>query len=128
MLLYQLIPIFKVLHSLSAHLVLLTTNYFPPSLTDPILQFHTLPLFDCQTRTTLLPSQQGIQPLKPLQSCFSFLPPNLPTVWKGRATVGCRCTLSLLFTTGHPQCPNTAPDAPLVRTARFSHVHSKFQK
>lgn len=128
MLSYQLIPTFKVLHSLSAHLLLITTKCFLPSLPDPILQSHTLPFFDCKTRTTLLPSQQGIQPLEPLQSCFSFPPPSFPTVWKGRAPVGCCCTSSLWFTTGHPLCPNTAPDAPLVRTAHSSEAHSKFQK
>lgn len=128
MLSYQLIPIFKVLHDLAAHLVLFTTEYFLPSLTDTILQSHTLPLFDCQMTTTLLPSQQSIQPLKPLQSCFSFLPPSLPAVWKGRVTAGCCCTPSLPLTTGHPRCPNTVPDAPLGRPAHSSAAHSKFQK
>ena len=83
MLSYQINPIFKVLRSLSVHLVFFTTKYFLPSLTDTILQSHALLLFDCQTRTTLLPSQHGIQPLKPLQSCFSFLPQAFPLSARG---------------------------------------------
>lgn len=128
MLSYQLIPIFKVLHSLSAHLVLFAKMYFLPSLSDHIFQAHTLPLFDCQTRTILLPSQQSIQPPKPSQICFSFLPPRSPTTWKGTVTAGCHCTSFIPFTTGHPRNQNTALDAPLVRTAGSSDTHSKFQK
>lgn len=101
MLLYQLIPIFKNLRFLSAHLVLFITKYLP-SLTDPILQSHTLPMFDCQTRTTLLPSQKGSQPLKPLRSCFSFHPPD-PASLAGESDSG--VLLHTLLTGHHRPSP-----------------------